>query len=145
MDPFAGLNGFPDLNVEDLQEKLRGRMDELTAVQRKMREMSASAASPQRLLTVTVGPQGETTGVTFHSDGYRKMARPELEHLILETTRSARAKVMTQMRELMTPMAPSGVDMDALLEGRLVPGDLLGHVFSPRTEAPSPHPDEDDD
>ncbi|MFF7415487.1 YbaB/EbfC family nucleoid-associated protein [Streptomyces lydicus] len=133
MDPFPELGGFADLGIEEMRAKFDSRMSELAAMQQQLLKLSESATSPQRLLTVTVGSQGEVTALKFHSDGYRTMARTELEHVLLETVQSARAKVMVQMKKLMTPLVPAGVDMDALMEGRVTPGDIMARGdFGPR-------------
>jgi hypothetical protein len=146
MEPPFDMSGFSEASIDELRAKFDNRMAELATMQKDMQALSASATSPQRLLTVTVGAQGEVTGVKFHSDGYRSMAQPELEHVILKTTQVARGKVMSKLKGLMAPLAPAGVDIDDLMEGRVAPGDLMAnHDLSPKGAQASAAYQEDGD
>jgi DNA-binding protein YbaB len=137
------MDAFPDLGV--LRQQFTDRMAEFSSLHKRMQELSASATSPQRLLTATVGAQGEVTALKFHSDGYRSMAQSELEHVLLETIKRARQQVMDQMKELANPLAPAGVSIDDVLEGRFDPVDLTsGQVFQRATEVSRPGYDDEE-
>jgi DNA-binding protein YbaB len=130
------MDALPDL--DELRRQFTDRMTEFTSLHKRLQELSASATSPQRLVTATVGAQGEVTALKFHSDGYRSMAQSELEHVLLDTIKRARRHVMDQMKDLVGPLAPVGASIDDILEGRFDPVDLTsGQVFQPR-QTPSP-------
>ncbi|MFD9123292.1 YbaB/EbfC family nucleoid-associated protein [Kitasatospora sp. NPDC059571] len=143
------MDDFPGLDLDELRERVESRMAEFSAMHQKMQALSASATSARRLLTVTVGAQGEVTAVKFHSDGYRSMAPSELEHVVLDTVQRARAQVLEQVKGLVAPLAPAGLDIDDIMAGRLDPGQLAkDHVFTPGmawgARDAGPFDDEDD-
>ncbi|MEV8100316.1 YbaB/EbfC family nucleoid-associated protein [Kitasatospora sp. NPDC085879] len=126
------MDDFPSLDLDELRERVESRMAEFSEMHQKMRALTASATSAQRLLTVTVGAQGEVTAVKFHSDGYRSMAPSELEHVVLDTVQRARTQVLDRVKGLVAPLAPEGLDIDDIMAGRIDPGQLTkSHLFTP--------------
>jgi hypothetical protein len=73
------------------------------------------------------------------------MAQSELENVLLETIKRARQQVMDQMKKLANPLAPAGVSIDDVLEGRFDPVDLTsGQVFQRATEDSRPGYDDEE-
>ncbi|MFF1870464.1 YbaB/EbfC family nucleoid-associated protein [Kitasatospora herbaricolor] len=131
------MDSFSEFDVDKLRQQFNDRMAEFSSLHQRMREISASATSAKRLLTVTVGAQGEVTALKFHSDGYRSMARPELEHLILDTIGRARSQVMDSLKSMVAPLAPEGVNIDDVMEGRFEPVDFLSGDGFPKQSGPA--------
>ncbi|MGW4757712.1 YbaB/EbfC family nucleoid-associated protein [Streptomyces chartreusis] len=141
---------FADLDLGAIQRQFTAKMDEFSSTQEKLRSLSASATSPKRLLTVTVGAQGELTEVKFHTEAYRTMARAELEHTVMETIVRAREDVLAKMREVVSPLAPQGMSVDDIMSGRFDPGDIteswlsaLGGEPAPSVVADTPHEEDE--
>ncbi|MFE3112038.1 YbaB/EbfC family nucleoid-associated protein [Kitasatospora indigofera] len=134
------------MDVDKLRQQFNDRMAEFSSLHQRMQEMSASATSPKRLLTATVGAQGEVTALKFHSDGYRSMAPTELEHLILDTVGRARQQVMDSLKSLVAPLAPEGVSIDDVMEGRFEPVEFFsGDGFPKRPGSARPAVYDDDE
>ena len=84
-----------------------------------MRTATATVKSSKGLVTVTVGPQGEITELTFNTRGYRSMAPAELSTVLTETIAKARAEVAEQMRAAVTPFLPAGLAFDDMRAGKV--------------------------
>jgi hypothetical protein len=95
-------------------ERQRGNLNEL---QRKMREISETATSPRREVTVTVGQNGVITDIQFPSGAFRRMAPGELSAVLMATYGDAKEKVMARSAEMLQPLLPDGTDAGALVRG----------------------------
>src|SRR5256885_14605181 len=98
---------------EVLAQYQQARAD-LQAVQERVRRVTATVKSSKGMVTVTVGPQGDITELTFNTRGYRTMAPAELSTVLTETIAKARAEVAEQMRGAITPFLPAGASFDDL-------------------------------
>jgi len=109
---------------------LSGRLDEvlaqyqqaradLQAVQERVRSVTATVKSSKGLVTVTVGPQGDITELTFNTRGYRSMVPAELSTVLIETIAKARAEVAEQMRAAVTPFLPFDLSFDDMRAGKV--------------------------
>ncbi|MER7011914.1 YbaB/EbfC family nucleoid-associated protein [Saccharopolyspora sp. NPDC000359] len=110
-------------NVEMLQEEFERQRANVGEMQRRLGGISATAVSPRREVSVSVGNQGELTEIKFPSSAHRRLPAKELAELITRTYREAREKVMNQVVDAMSPALP-GIDAKALLSGKL-PADAL--------------------
>ncbi|TDD35330.1 YbaB/EbfC family nucleoid-associated protein [Saccharopolyspora elongata] len=113
------MSGVDRRNVEMLREEYERQVTSLAESQRRLSEASATAVSPRRELSVTVGPQGVITELKFLSSAYRRLAKNELSELVTSTISDARAKLNDQLAEIMTPMMPPGLDVKAMLNGEI--------------------------
>jgi DNA-binding protein YbaB len=100
--------------VEKLMAEYQQQLEKLGEHQRKMSELTGTAASQRKQVSVTVGPQGELLELKFLTDAYREMAPAELSKIIIDTFSAARNALVAQQRELMAANAPAGVNIGAL-------------------------------
>src|SRR5215207_3543125 len=81
----GGTMTTPERSLEQLAaDYARHRAAAVDSAQR-VAAVSATVTSPQGLVTVTVGGQGEVRTLSFNSQDFRKMAPAELAHVVLET------------------------------------------------------------
>ncbi|XVU28947.1 YbaB/EbfC family nucleoid-associated protein [Actinoplanes sp. CA-054009] len=108
----------PGNHFEDFFEEYKKQRERLGEMQRKMSEISATAASARREVTVTVGQNGVLTDIQFANGAYRRMTPADLTAAILSTYAEARDAVNQQAAELLAPTLPAGVDAGALVRGQ---------------------------
>lgn len=86
----------------------------------ELAEAAVTVRSKDRSVEVTVGPQGELTGLRFLEDRYRTMAAGQLAASVLEAAAEARGLMARQVMDVFEPFTrPStrvpeltGVDVD---------------------------------
>lgn len=121
MSSFSPL----DEEINTLIARYQRQREEALEAQHKMQEISVTVTAPKRAVTVTVGPQGELTGLRFPTMAYRAMAPNELAALVMTTVEKARAKVLTEITELMSGVLPERLGAANLQAGRLTAEDFL--------------------
>jgi DNA-binding protein YbaB len=104
-------------NVEMLRDEYERQVTNLSEMQQRLSEISATAVSPRRELSVTVGNQGVITELKFLTSAYRQLAKNELSDLVMRTIADAREKAIEQTAQLMAPMLPPGFNAKDLLTG----------------------------
>ncbi|MFD4032256.1 YbaB/EbfC family nucleoid-associated protein [Streptomyces sp. NPDC058637] len=112
---------------ESMEKKLADAMAELTAVQEavaraesELSQASATTRSRDRAVEVTVGPQGELTGLKFPDNKYRNMTGIQLAASVLEAVQEGRAQMARRVIDVFEPLTQSsggptglrGVDID---------------------------------
>ncbi|AGL14097.1 YbaB/EbfC family nucleoid-associated protein [Actinoplanes sp. N902-109] len=103
--------------IESLFEEYQRQRNSLTEMQRKMSELSATATSPRREVSVTVGQNGVLKDIQFPSGAHKRLTTADLTKLIMETYGEAKEGVMTQAAEVLAPMLPDGMDAQSLVRG----------------------------
>ena len=93
--------------------------------QRRLGEVAATATSPRRVVSVTVGGQGQVTDLSFPTGAYKRMAPAELSAAILATIDEARESALDQAAELLAPMLPPGLDARQVMRGTADIGAVL--------------------
>ncbi|MDT0304708.1 YbaB/EbfC family nucleoid-associated protein [Streptomonospora wellingtoniae] len=88
------------------------------------------AVAKNRLVAATVNGMGELIDLKFHTQAYRDMAPAELSEVILDTVKRARARMGERVSEIYKPLAPDGVDMQAVMEGRFDPAEMFRRLGS---------------
>ncbi|MFE4019623.1 YbaB/EbfC family nucleoid-associated protein [Streptomyces sp. NPDC059101] len=106
-----------DERIEELLEEYRRQRQEAGELQQRLREISATGTAPRQTVKVTVGAQGELTGVEFPTGAYRRMAPAELTEAILDAARSARKEALIQAGELMASRLPAEIPAVEFLQG----------------------------
>src|SRR6476659_10242268 len=86
-------------------------MAELTAVQgavaraeSELSQATATVRSRDRTVEVTVGPQGELTGLKFLDGKYRSMPGPQLAASVLEAVQEGRAQMARKVMDTFGPL-----------------------------------------
>jgi DNA-binding protein YbaB len=122
-----------DHELESLLDGYRKSRLRASELQRQIREISATAATPRQTVKVTVGVQGELMGIEFPTGAYKRMAPAELTEAILGAVAEAKAKALESFKELMLPELPGGLNFMDLLQGK---GDLTQAM---PVDPPMPH------
>ncbi|MFF3584599.1 YbaB/EbfC family nucleoid-associated protein [Streptomyces mirabilis] len=123
----AGSGRQEPVRALSIQQRLAEAMTELENVQagvakaeEELRQAAVTVRSRDRAVEVTVGPQGELTGLKFLDGKYRTMAAAELAASVLESAEQARTQMSRRVKETFEPFTrPSttvpeltGVDVD---------------------------------
>ena len=103
--------------IEHLFQEYERQRSSLTAMQQQMREISGSATSPRREVTVTVGQNGVLTDVTFPTGAYKRLTPAELTAVIMQMYAEAKEQIVQKTAELLAPVLPEGMDAQALARG----------------------------
>ncbi|BCJ52707.1 hypothetical protein Asp14428_41820 [Actinoplanes sp. NBRC 14428] len=103
--------------IENLFQEYERQRSSLTEMQQKMRELSASATSPRREVTVTVGQNGVLTDVTFPTSAYKRLTPMELTAVVMQTYADAKEQVLQKAAEVLAPVLPEGMDAHKLVRG----------------------------
>jgi DNA-binding protein YbaB len=104
--------------IEHLFEEYQRQRDNLGEMQRKMSEISASATSPRREVTVTVGQNGVLTDIQFSTGAYRRMTPADLTAVVMATFAEAKEAALGEAARILAPMLPEGVDAGAMVRGK---------------------------
>ncbi|WP_033346214.1 YbaB/EbfC family nucleoid-associated protein [Catenuloplanes japonicus] len=104
-------------HIETLFAEYERHRESASDLQRRLNEVSATATSPRREVTVTAGPQGALTGIAFPTGATRRLPPAELAALIMKTYADAREQVMDASAALLAPMLPPGIDAAAMVRG----------------------------
>lgn len=104
--------------LEGIMEEFRKRRAHTAELQRNIREISATGTTPRQTVKVTVGAQGDLTGIDFPNGAYKRMTPIELSEAVMSAAAEAKTKARNALRELMQPELPAGLDFDDLVEGK---------------------------
>jgi DNA-binding protein YbaB len=104
--------------LERLFEEYQRQRDNLADMQRKMSEISASATSPRREVTITVGQNGVLTDIQFANGAYRRMTPSDLTAVVMATFQEAKEAAFEEAARILAPMLPDGVDAGAMVRGQ---------------------------
>lgn len=122
-----GSLGDRTVSGSSYERRLAEAMAELDATraavaraEAELAEAAVTVRSKDRSVEVTVGPQGELTGLRFLEDRYRTMAAGQLAASVLAAAREARGLMARQVMDAFEPFTrPStgvpeltGVDVD---------------------------------
>ncbi|SCF40108.1 YbaB/EbfC DNA-binding family protein [Micromonospora matsumotoense] len=103
--------------MEELFAEYERQRNSVTELQERMKEVRASATSPRREVTVTVGQNGVITDIAFPTSAYRRMTPLALQTSIMQTFTEAKEQVMVQAANLLAPLLPEGVDAAKVVRG----------------------------
>jgi DNA-binding protein YbaB len=103
--------------IEGLFEEYQRQRNSLTELQEKMRALTATATSPRREVSITVGQNGVMTDIRFPTGAHKRLAPADLTELIMTTYTEAKENVMQQAAATLAPMLPDGMDAQALVRG----------------------------
>jgi DNA-binding protein YbaB len=85
--------------IKEAMSALYEQRDKMLAVKRDLESATASVTSKDRMVSVTVGPQGQVVSLTFHNKAYQAMAPAELSAALVAVLNDARARMGTQVIE----------------------------------------------
>ncbi|WP_127500457.1 YbaB/EbfC family nucleoid-associated protein [Actinoplanes solisilvae] len=104
--------------IERLFADYQRQREGLAEMQRRMSEISASATSPRREITVTVGQNGVLKSIDFSNGAYRRMTPADLSAVVMATFAEAKEAAFDQAAKILAPMLPDGVDAAAMVRGQ---------------------------
>jgi DNA-binding protein YbaB len=115
----------------------RARMEEVRA---ELRAASASVTSKDRMVTASVGPQGQVVSLTFHTTAYRSMAPAELAGVLVDVLNEARARIGEQVVETMRSVSGIGEVLRHSMTGGTELEKLLAPLYAMRPDASGEEP-----
>lgn len=106
-----------DDRIETLFAEFERQRSSVRELQERMSKVKASATSPRREVTVTVGQNGVLTDISFPTGAYRRMSPTELQAVMMQTFTEAKEQVMEQAAELLAPLLPAGMNAAKMVRG----------------------------
>jgi DNA-binding protein YbaB len=119
------MSAPPNVRVEDLLQEYERQRSAVTDVQRRLREVCATAVSPRHEVSVTVGGHGSVREIKFPTSAYKRMAPQDLAAVLMATVAAAQEQAADQAANIVAPMMPSGIDTRAVLSGKARFTDVL--------------------
>ncbi|TDE51559.1 YbaB/EbfC family DNA-binding protein [Nonomuraea mesophila] len=117
--------------VKELADQVNQQVERLRDAYGAINAIESTMASPDGMISVTVGPQGQVRGIELNPRVYRKLSASELAGALMEQINRATATVTEQRRRLMEPLMPAelpyeqvfgeNVTLDAFLPPRVDP------------------------
>jgi DNA-binding protein YbaB len=112
------MSGEQERVLEELFEGYQRHRSRMTDLATQMQEISGTATSPRRELTVTVQHNGGLTDIKFTGSAYRRMTPTELSDLILSTVAEAKEKATDAAAEVLAPMLPPSMNARDVVSGK---------------------------
>ncbi|MER7361346.1 YbaB/EbfC family nucleoid-associated protein [Nonomuraea wenchangensis] len=100
------------LTVEELAKEYNRQATQLREAYGKLSELTATAESRDRMVSVTVGPRGQVQNIKLDPRVYRKLSPSQLARAIMEQIGAATGQVAGQTKELMAPFMPQGIPLE---------------------------------
>ncbi|MFF0875450.1 YbaB/EbfC family nucleoid-associated protein [Micromonospora aurantiaca (nom. illeg.)] len=104
--------------IEGLFQEYERQRTSLAEMQARMSALSATATSPRREVSVTVGQNGVLTDIQFPSGAHKRLTTADLTRLIMDTYADAKEQVMNQAADVLAPMLPERLDAHKLVRGQ---------------------------
>jgi DNA-binding protein YbaB len=111
------MSGYSD-DIEELMTRYRERRARAGELQRQIAEITGNAVAQRQTVKVTVNVQGEITALEFPTGAYKRMTPVELAETITATAREAKAKALENLKTLMLPELPNGLNFMDLIQGK---------------------------
>jgi DNA-binding protein YbaB len=92
---------------------LRAEQARIQEAGERMRSVTGSSKSKDRMITATVDSQGRLVGINLTGTRYRQLAPAELCERIVETVRAAQDDAAKQAASAMAGLLPSGLGLPA--------------------------------
>ncbi|GAA4959213.1 DNA-binding protein YbaB [Nonomuraea thailandensis] len=100
--------------IEEMAAEYNQHAARLREAYGKLSEMTVTAESDDRLVTVTVGPRGQVQGIELDPRVYRKLSPSELAQAIIEQIGAATGEVGRRTKELIEPFVPKDLPFEDL-------------------------------
>ncbi|MER8041263.1 YbaB/EbfC family nucleoid-associated protein [Streptomyces sp. NPDC094032] len=113
-----------DSRIKEAMASLHEHRDRMLAVRSELEAATSSATTKDRLISVTVGPQGQVVSLTFHTTAYQQMAPAELSAALVGVLNDARASMGRQVTERIKGFADFGAGLRVAAGVADMPSDL---------------------
>jgi DNA-binding protein YbaB len=110
---------------EALHEQYESTRKQFDSLRRQMPTLRGTAESPDKLVTVTVGPKGELKQLEIHPKAYRKLSPTQLAEAIIATAEKASQAVYAEVQQLLKPLMSIDAPFEQLMSGE---ADWAKHV-----------------
>lgn len=118
--------------IEQALERMAAEQARMTAAAKELEAATATATSKDRMVSVTVGAQGQVSSITFHTTGYRSMAPAQLGQVLTDLLNTARADLGERVMAVMTPFRGLGETLRSSMTGGTELEDLLAPLWNMR-------------
>jgi DNA-binding protein YbaB len=96
--------------IGDAMAELEKQRDSLAHLTEELGQISATARSKRRQVSVTVDARGEITELIFHGQGYKNLPPADLARLIVETIQDAKQAAQEQVWDSFGDSMPEGLE-----------------------------------
>jgi len=103
--------------MKSLQADYQKAREQVSAMQQGLTGATASVRAKNRKVSATVDARGRLTELSFHGQGYRAMAPPDLAKLIMETVNQAHEEAQRELWKSAASFLPAGASLDAVVSG----------------------------
>jgi DNA-binding protein YbaB len=90
------------------EQELMRVQAKLQEVQDKLQDTVTKVRSKDRMVTVTIGPNGQVQAIDFHTQKFRQMAPAELGSVLAQTLRQAQVQARQRVLRACQPLVPPG-------------------------------------
>ncbi|MCP2335985.1 YbaB/EbfC family nucleoid-associated protein [Actinomadura rupiterrae] len=104
--------------LENLTKDAKEKLERYAEMREQVAAMRSTAQSADGNVTVTVAPGGAITDINLSERAMRQSAQ-QLSATLMSTIAAASADVSRRMAAAVAPLAPAGMDVQALVESRL--------------------------
>ncbi|MBD0671491.1 YbaB/EbfC family nucleoid-associated protein [Streptomyces sp. CBMA156] len=113
--------------IEQAMAALAEQQVKMAEAAKELQAATASATTKDRMVTATVGAQGQVVSLVFHTTAYRSMAPAQLGTVLADVLNTARADLGERMTERMGAFSGLGETLRASMTG----GTELDELFAP--------------
>ncbi|MFF3392753.1 YbaB/EbfC family nucleoid-associated protein [Streptomyces sp. NPDC002669] len=96
---------------DEMQQQVREHTEKLASVQRELAARTSTVRSKDRVISVTVGAQGDVREIKFHNEDYRRMDPARLGRALVELIGRAQTESAEAAREAFEPLRGKGAEM----------------------------------
>jgi DNA-binding protein YbaB len=118
--------------IEQAMASLQEQRTKMAAAAKELQAATASVTSKDRMVTVTVGAQGQVVSLTFHTTAYRSMAPAQLATLLTDLLNEARADIGDRVVATMSSFRGVGEALRASMTDGTELEELLAPLRSMR-------------
>lgn len=104
--------------LENLTKDAEEKLERYGEMRQQIAAMRSTAQSADGYVSVTVAPGGAITAIDLSERAMRQSAQ-QLSATLMSTISAASADVSRRMAEAVAPLAPAGMDIEALVHSRL--------------------------
>ncbi len=108
-----------DHRLEQLLDEYQRQHSRLTQLHHELQEISVTATSPRREVSVTASHLGGVTDIKFTGTAYKRMTSHELSALLLKTMAQAKEMAAEEAATIIAPIVPNGMNPRDLAAGRV--------------------------
>jgi DNA-binding protein YbaB len=103
--------------LEQLHRAYQQQRSLLADLRTQMEEITVTAVSTRKEVSVTVNKTGQVSDIKFLGTGYKRHSAKDLSALVMQTMDEAKAKALELSAAVLGPFMPAGMDARRLMEG----------------------------